>query len=528
MLPQDFQTSIDTTSVTGVSPQYPVPTSTPVPRAGSRAVKARYDAANRLDTANHRHWLPAVLEAPDVAGSPQVRQRLRNMSRYEAANNSYLCGIVNTLANDAIGVTPRLGLQSGDDEADRVVETEFAAWVEASQLADKLRTMRKSKAIDGESFAIFGNNPLLCHQIQLDLNLVEADQISTGLTGQLLPQPGHIDGIIFDEHQNPLAYHLLKYHPGQPYGMAQSHYDTVPADDVVHLFRCDRPQQKRGIPEIAPALNLFAKLRRFTDATLSSAEAAAQINLVLETDAPPSIDGVGGAESCEAFDVVPLARDGMMTLPAGYKMSQVDPRHPTSNFENFQTRILLEIARCLSVPRNVALGDSSEYNYSSARADHRTYHKSIEIERDQIRSKVLNPVLRRWLEEARLIDGYLPLAYRDPSAKFSVRWMFDQPASIDPNKDVSANAEALATFQTSYAEVYSAKGQDYEQAFRQIAREKALMKELGLNSSEVNQAISKTPEKTVPPVTPPIDDDDPTAGESLTDGEDENTDPSNV
>jgi capsid protein len=76
---------------------------------------------------------------------------------------------------------------------------------------------------------------------------------------------------------NPVEYHVLKQHPGDvagsiPYGLD---YDRIPADSVIHWFRADRPGQTRGIPDITPALPLFAQLRRFTLAVKEDSETGA-------------------------------------------------------------------------------------------------------------------------------------------------------------------------------------------------------------------------------------------------------------
>ena len=92
---------------------------------------------------------------------PEVRRTLRNRARYEVANNSYARGIVLTLANDAIGTGPRLQLLTPDAEANRRIEREFAIWSKAINLAEKLRTMRMSRAQDGEVFALLTSNSRL-------------------------------------------------------------------------------------------------------------------------------------------------------------------------------------------------------------------------------------------------------------------------------------------------------------------------------------------------------------------------------
>jgi capsid protein len=115
-------------------------------------VRARFDAAEKGD--DYRHWANADSFSADAALSPSVRRTLRNRARYERANNSYLAGISSTLANDLIGTGPRLQLDTGDAEADRLVERLFFDWGWTIDLPAKLRTMREALVVDGEAFAL--------------------------------------------------------------------------------------------------------------------------------------------------------------------------------------------------------------------------------------------------------------------------------------------------------------------------------------------------------------------------------------
>ena len=75
----------------------------------------------------------------------------------------------------------------------------------------------------------------------------------------------------------------------------QTEFDRIAAEAVIHWFRADRPGQHRGLPEITPALPLFAQLRRYTLAVIGAAETAADFAAVLFTDAPA--DGEAGRSS---------------------------------------------------------------------------------------------------------------------------------------------------------------------------------------------------------------------------------------
>lgn len=435
-------------------------------------LRARYDAAVTNED-NRRHWSGADGLSANSANSPEVRRTLRNRARYETANNSYAKGIVLTLANDVIGTGPRLQLLTENHEANHRIEQAFMRWAKAVSLPEKLRTMRMARATDGEAFAILTNNPKLPTEVQLDLRLIEADQVTTPDLDRFTERS--VDGIEFDAAGNPAYYHVLRTHPGDRFWNYSREYDRLPASSVIHWFRADRAGQARGIPDIMPALPLFAQLRRFTLAVLAAAETAADFAGILYTDAPAG----GEADAAEPFEPIELEKRSLLTMPGGWKMSQLEAEQPVATHEMFVKVILREIARCLNVPLNVALGDSSGFNFASGRLDHQVYHKSIRVEQSHLGCVVLDRILSAWLDEAALVPNFLP-AGLSPFSLWDHQWFFDSHDHIDPAKEANAQATRLANHSTTLADEYARRGQDWETQLRQRAKEISLMTELGL------------------------------------------------
>lgn len=447
-----------------------------------RLIRARYDAAVTNEE-NRRHWAQADNLSANAANSPDVRRLLRNRARYEVANNSYARGIVLTLANDVIGTGPRLQLLAEDSAANHRIEVEWMQWSRAVGLPEKLRTLRMARAADGEGFATLINNPALPTEVKLDLKLIEADQVTTPDLYGL--EPNAIDGIQFDRFGNPVEYHLLKQHPGDSTGALYGEYLRVPARNVIHYFRRDRAGQGRGIPDITPALPLFAHLRRYTLAVITAAEIAALPGGVLYTDAPAN----GEAESVEPMDLIELERGMLMTMPGGWKMSQLEASQPTTTYAEFKKEILNEIARCLNMPFAISAGNSSGYNYASGRLDHQMYFKAIRVEQAHLEAVVLDQILAAWVDEAALIPGYLPELCRSSAQRCAgpgsraTPWhtcFFDGHEHVDPLKESSEQALRLANHTTTYADEYARRGLDWETQLRQRAKELALMQYLGL------------------------------------------------
>lgn len=454
-------------------------------RVANRPVRARYDAAQTTDN-NRRHWANADGLSAAQANAPDIRRTLRNRARYETANNSYAKGLVSTLANDLIGTGPRLQLLGENQEANRGVETLFAAWARSVDLAGKLRTMRMALATDGEGVGVLSSNPGLWHPVQLDLRLVEAEQLAT--PDLYYPTATAADGVRYDGHGNPTEYTVLRHHPGDPLGF-DGRYDTLPASNVLHWFRRDRAGQLRGVPDLLPALPLFAQLRRYTLAVIAAAEIAADVAGVLKTDAPAG----GEADEADPFEAIEFERGMLMTLPGGWDMRQFDAKQPTTTYPMFKAEILKEISRCMNVPYNVAAGDSSGYNYASGRLDFQTYHRALSVDRSDLEVRVLERIFMAWLHEAALVKGLLPggLTRRvdgKPVLGVPHLWHWDGFEHVDPLKEANAQAVRLASHTTTLAQEYARKGQDWEEQLTQRAKELKRMKELGLTTPEQNAA----------------------------------------
>ena len=468
-------------------------------RAGSRSarfVRAKYDSALTSDN-NRRHWAYADGLSANAANSPEVRRILRNRARYEVANNSYARGIVLTLANDVIGTGPRLQMLTEDPEANRRIEQAFHQWAKSIRLAEKLRTLRMAQIQDGEAFAILISNPQLPTAIELDLRLIEAEQVTT--PDLQWTDSRATDGIVFDNAGNPVEYHVLKQHPGEGRGVNRE-ADRVPADSVLHLYRTDRPGQRRGIPEITPALPLFAMLRDYSLATLDAAKAAAYYSGIIYTDAPPN----GESDAVEPLDPIELDRNTLLTMPGGWKMSQLKAEQPTGTYAEFKHEILNEIARCLNMPFNVAAGNSSSYNYASGRLDHQTYFKSLRIDQSRVEISILDRILVAWFDEAVLIGGLLPTG-QGLIAHWPHQWFWDGHEHVDPAKEANAQATRLASLTTTLADEYARRGQDWETQLRQRAKEMALMQELGLSIAQSTSQPSTEETNVIPdeePVAP--------------------------
>ena len=448
------------------------PASVPRPRV----IRGRYDAAQTINE-NRRHWANADELSAREANSSEVRRKLRSRARYECSeNNSYAWGIVQTLANDTIGTGPRLQLTGPDLDNNKAIERAFGEWSDEIGLAEKLRTMRQARAVDGEAFALFTTNPNLSSPVQLDLLTIEADQVATPFLNPLDTRA--IDGLVLDRYGNPEAYHILDEHPGDSFSWAADFgdYHTEPARFVLHWYRKIRAGQFRGVPDVTPALPLFAQLRRYTLAVLAAAETAADFAAVLYSELSPDSEDLADGEP---FETLEIERRMMTTLPAGWKMGQFKAEQPTTTYEMFKRELLNEIARCLNMPYNVAAGNSSAYNYASGRLDWQTYFKALEVDQHHLRVVALDRILAAWLVEAKAVTRLVP--GEATLSAWPHEWIWPGIEHVDPQKEANAQAIRLANGMTSFDEECARQGVDPDTRAENIAKGLDRWKRLGID-----------------------------------------------
>jgi len=464
-----------------------------VHKTKQRYIKASYDSA-QTNNENSLHWANADALSADAAASKSVRDTLRKRSRYEVANNSYARGMVNTIANDAVGATVRLqmftDLMLGGIRKESIVlnkneatfiEGEFFAWAQAAGAFEHIRTLRAARCYDGEGFCLLTNNPKLPVPVKLAMAPQEADLVTSERFFEANDKT-HNDGIHYDRYGNAIIYELLDTSPGSfAVGIKTR---KIKAANMLHHFLAERPGQRRGIPQITAALALFAQLRRWTLAVIAAAETAADLAAIMKTPGEPGEND----EYATPFETVPIERRVIMNLPEGYDITQFRAEQPQSTYKEVKREIIGEIARCLEIPVHLALGDSSEHNYSSARLDNQSYVKARRVDRSRITMDLMDPLFKAWVDEAMLIEDYLPQRLRNVKTDWSHLWIYDGDEHVDPIKEANAQRVRLESNTTTLSDEWGAKGFDWEEKLEQKARENKKMEELGLSFGDVTAA----------------------------------------
>lgn len=494
-------------------------------RPQASTVRARYDAAQTNED-NRRHWSNADAMSADASANPQVRRIIRNRARYEFSNNCYLYGTANTIANDTVGSGPRLQMLSDDMGFNDIVEKLWIDWCHAIGLDSKLRVMRVGRVISGEVFAVRSVNRGLDHPVKMDVFVYEPDQIGGPMQSAF--DPFYYDGIKYDVSGNPVSYDVYKAHPGDvlnPF-MLPTDFDTIPAKNVWHYYRPDRPGQRRGVPESTAALPLFAHLRDLTLSVVTAMRTAADYAMVIQTNnsfdendtsaGSGGTQGDGGSSGATPMDTFELQRNMTTVLPDGYSLNQTKPEQPHQKYNDVENAIIRQIGRVMNCPFEIVAMDSSQANMSAAYLGRQPYIKAIEVERESL-VRFLDWIAKEWFYFLERSDVPELAEYRGNFPTINHTWFWDEFVNhADPDKVASAEKTSLETGVATVPLLHAKRGRDAETILIQEAKyyrvpvEELRKRKYAMKYLETQQSQPAKPEDSTDP--------EATDGESQTGG----------
>jgi lambda family phage portal protein len=308
-------------------------------------------------------------------------------------------------------------------------------------------------------------------KIPLKLELLEGDFLpedgGTLLEGQLSVGHRVVQGVEFNSYGQRVKYWLRKEHPGElgRFISTGDELQAVPAEQILHIYRIQRPGQVRGVPDAAPALLRLRMLDDYEETALAQAVSQSMLGVFFTT--PGDLDGTpepgpGGlsAEAPEipAFDL----RPGMtMSLPPGTEPKFLQPSGAGA-FEPFAMHSLMAISVGWGVTYDQLTGDLRQANYSSLRAGKIEFRRLIETDQWQVFiPRMCQPVADAFLRAARAVGLLGPEDY-------AVEWGPPRMEMVNPSEEVPTIRDAVRSGLISWPQAVSELGFDPDRVLSEI------------------------------------------------------------
>lgn len=437
---------------------------------------------------------------------PKLRDRSRELYR----NNTIGRGAVSTTVTNVIGTG--LSLQSrvdrkvlgiSEDEAgewEANTEMQFNMWAESlycdasmsSDLNELMELAFRTTLVGGEVLTTMpiipgrGFNPLA-------IQLIEGDRLSNP------PEHPFDDdkisgGIENGPYGEPKAYYIQATHPNAPQPKREwkrilAYGGQSKRLQVIHLFRKDRPGQKRGLPMLTPVIDAIKTLGQYTDAEVQKALIQALYTVFIKTESG-ELDGTAYDKRESELDKgedetkIELGAGTVVGLAENESIETAGSTSPNPNYDPFFSSIMKQVGMALEIPLEV-LQKHFQSSYSAARGALLDAWRTFKARRVWFSRRWCRPIYEEWLFWAIALGQVNAPGYFDSEilrrAWSGAQWVGPSPGHLDPQREANYWGTMVDRRWASNSEASSAlQGNDFDSTIQRIAREEDSMRKLNL------------------------------------------------
>jgi lambda family phage portal protein len=499
----------------------------------------------RRDRRGTKNWLPGggSAEADTLPDLATLRERSRDLARNAPLAGAALNRAVTAVVGPGLRLQPRVNrklLGLTDAAADEWELQARAVWNEwaGALTCDITRQQRfkdlqslalRGKLESGDIFFVKRFEPALRGarntRFAYCLQAVEADRVANPgfkADGAALDNGNTVSGgVERDAHGAPVAFHVLRSHPGDT-GLAKSREsDRIAAFGrdgrraVIHLFDKTRPGLPRGVPYLAPVIESLKELDRYTEAERAAAVVGAMFAVFVKSDSgaglAPGSGQAGDSDTDTGYDELTLGNGMIAKLAPGDDISVAAPGRPNGGFDQFVMAISRQVAAVLEQPVEVIWLHFTA-SYSASRAALLAAWKYYNRQRAWLAEELCQDVYVDVLSEA-VARGFLaaPGFLEDPLMRLAwsgAQWIGPAMGQIDPLKEVDAAAKRIeARLSTRERETAELTGEDWEDTADQLASEQRRMEAQGIAPALGAREVGEPAKQISPPDEPDAPDD---------------------
>lgn len=313
--------------------------------------------------------------------------------------------------------------------------------------------------------------------VPLQLQLLEGDYLDRTKDGEGLAEGTRervyrVNGIEFDMVGRRRGYWLFRDHPGSGF-LRDLRSVFVPASEILHVYRVDRPGQAVGIPPLASAIVRTRDLDEFEDAWLMRNKIAAMFAGFIRDSA--DVDILGGTQKKNPDGTVSdtLEPGTLEVLPPGKDITFTDPPE-LSGYSDYTNSQLRAIAVALDVTYEQLTGDLRGTNFTSGRMGWITHHQAVEDWRwDVLIPGFLDEAFAWFLLAYELAGGRLP-------DDVVPRWTPPRREMISPTEETAAAIRQVRAGLSSYSEALRENGYERDEVLDELESDMEAIRSRGL------------------------------------------------
>lgn len=410
---------------------------------------------------------------------------LRDRSVDGYKNNASIFKAIRTIQNNVVGtgIMPTPISVSGETKLKptdiQKIKDEWKAWAESTecdfdgfftQYGIQSMVMR-NVAMQGEVFVLKRRDSNSRHPIKLQVlapHMVDHTKNSYMIT----ERAGNyvVQGVEFDSKGRRVGYWVFDHNPNNEYTMKLAP-KFVSANDMIHIFYKEFPEQVRGIPFGTSTMLSMRDLADYKDAQLMLQKVAA-CHVAFTTKQEPS-DSLGSLDPATGQEIDRMEPGIIERLAPGETVTFNNPPTPSS-FSEYVSKNQQENAAGYGITYEQLTGDMGNVNFSSGRMGWIEAQRQIEDWQYNMFIPQFCDKIWDWFIEGLKIKQIT-------NKKASAEWTPQGREMIDPVKEMKGLILELESGLISWTEACKRRGYNPDTLFEQMKIDKALFEAAGIN-----------------------------------------------
>lgn len=369
-------------------------------------------------------------------------QRLRDRARDLVRNNPYAAGAVQSLVTNTIGagILPK-ATSKKPAQSKKAMEL-WKKWAETRACdADGRHNIYGLQALANRTIVESGEVLVRRRRrlpsdglpIPMQIQVLEPDFLDRTKDGLMIRGGGKImGGVEYDAIGRRVAYHLYKEHPGETRGFHSLESSRVPASEVEHVFRVDRPGQQNGATWLAPLILRLRDLDSYEQADLVRMVTASCFAAIVTGGEGPEVGADGKTVESDYSKLEPGA---IIEIPDGRQVTVANPPS-VSGSESFVRGQLRSGARGIGMPYEGFSGDYSHVNFSSAKMSRGEFNRNVDSWQWHMMIPGFCVPVWDWFTEAAVLAGEL-------TERVTADHTPPRKEMVDPTRELPAMINAI-------------------------------------------------------------------------------------
>ena len=428
----------------------------PFSRSGNRVLASGYSNAGASLTRpvfKGWNWTGGSPDDDIVANLPIIRQRSRQLTMESPVVNGLYKTITTNVVGDGLRPEPTPDAEYFGWEPEytkkwkanvlRVIEpfmesTECDVY-HRDNFYELTKLAFRAQLESGDCFVTMPRFERRNAPFNLKIQVIEADCCADpdGIERVEHEQLGNdiYGGVEISQWGNVVGYWFYTGHPlarRKPHGFNYNdrrypRWIFIPAygaetglPNVLHLMESERPGQRRGIPLVAPVVEVALTLDRYMKAEAIAAQIQAMFTLIIKSDSPEVLQGelenLDGKSRDEYYDEneIGLGNGIVQFLRPGDDVTPVNPSRPTTSFEPFTKAQLQLMGPAVGLPYEL-LTQLYQASFSAAEAANNVGRSNFRMRRACLVRDFCHPVYQAVFDEA-VLRGWIeaPGYFDDP------------------------------------------------------------------------------------------------------------------